>query len=339
MIFKDITKTNFKGIDISSHHEFNHEKVFYYEDNRIGIKSLVAIHDSSKGPAIGGCRFKAYDSFEEGLNDVLRLSRGMTHKNNAAQIPFGGGKAVIFKESSKSNHLLKSYANFLNLLEGQYISAEDIGISLEDIRFVKKYTEFVFDNIDPGPYTAKGIYYVIREAIDFCFSEPLTDKKISIQGAGSVGKKLAEHLANDGAKVFISDIDKSKLENIDNPNIYCIDDAFSFDCDVFSPCALGAIFDKSSIKSLNCKIIAGGANNQLQDSSIANDLHDRGIIYIPDILINSGGVIGLTKDLMKRNEVEIESDLMDIAYRVRKGLTESHEKSISLQDTIRELIV
>ena len=339
MIFKDITKTNFKGIDISSHHEFNHEKVFYYEDNRVGIKSLVAIHDSSKGPAIGGCRFKEYDSFEDGLNDVLRLSRGMTHKNNVAQIPFGGGKAIIFKESNKSNHLLKSYANFLNLLEGQYISAEDIGISLEDIRFVKKYTEFVFDNIDPGPYTAKGIYYVIREAIDFCFSEPLTDKKISIQGAGSVGKKLAEHLANDGAKVFISDIDKSKLEKIDNPNIYCIDDAFSFDCDVFSPCALGAIFNKSSIKSLNCKIIAGGANNQLQDSSIANDLHDRGIIYIPDILINSGGAIGLTKDLMKRNEVETESDLMNIAYRVRKGLTESQEKSISLQDTIKELIV
>ena len=339
MIFKDITKTNFKGIDISSHHEFNHEKVFYYEDNRVGIKSLVAIHDSSKGPAIGGCRFKEYDSFEDGLNDVLRLSRGMTHKNNVAQIPFGGGKAIIFKESNKSNHLLKSYANFLNLLEGQYISAEDIGISLGDIRFVKKYTEFVFDNIDPGPYTAKGIYYVIREAIDFCFSEPLTDKKISIQGAGSVGKKLAEHLANDGAKVFISDIDKSKLEKIDNPNIYCIDDAFSFDCDVFSPCALGAIFNKSSIKSLNCKIIAGGANNQLQDSSIANDLHDRGIIYIPDILINSGGAIGLTKDLMKRNEVETESDLMNIAYRVRKGLTESQEKSTSLQDAIKELIV
>ena len=339
MIFKDITKTNFKGIDISSHHEFNHEKVFYYEDDRVGIKSLVAIHDSSKGPAIGGCRFKEYDSFEDGLNDVLRLSRGMTHKNNVAQIPFGGGKAIIFKETNKSNHLLKSYANFLNLLEGQYISAEDIGISLGDIRFVKKYTEFVFDNIDPGPYTAKGIYYVIREAIDFCFSEPLTDKKISIQGAGSVGKKLAEHLANDGAKVFISDIDKSKLEKIDNPNIYCIDDAFSFDCDVFSPCALGAIFNKSSIKSLNCKIIAGGANNQLQDSSIANDLHDRGIIYIPDILINSGGAIGLTKDLMKRNEVETESDLMNIAYRVRKGLTESQEKSTSLQDAIKELIV
>ncbi len=263
----------------------------------------------------------------------------MTHKNNVAQIPFGGGKAIIFKETNKSNHLLKSYANFLNLLEGQYISAEDIGISLEDIRFIKKYTEFVFDNIDPGPYTARGIYYVIREAIDFCFSESLTDKKISIQGAGSVGKKLAEHLANDGAKIFISDIDKSKLENIDNPNIQCIDDAFSFECDVFSPCALGAVFDKSSIKSLNCKIIAGGANNQLQDSSIAADLHHRGIIYIPDILINSGGAIGLTKDLMKRNEVETESDLMNIAYRVRECLTESQEKSISPLDTMKELII
>tara|TARA_X000000950_G_scaffold163385_1_gene199739 strand:+ start:2991 stop:4010 length:1020 start_codon:yes stop_codon:yes gene_type:complete len=339
MIFRDITDTKFKGIEISSYHEFDHEKVYYYEDDNTGIKSLVAIHDSSKGPAIGGCRFKEYDSFEQGLNDVLRLSRGMTHKNNVAQIPFGGGKAIIFQESHKSDRLLKSYANFLNLLEGQYISAEDIGISLEDIRFIKKYTEFVFDNIDPGPYTAKGIYYVIKEAIDFCFSQPLIDKKISIQGAGSVGMHLAEHLANDGANVFISDIDKSKLENIDNPNINPIDDAFSLECDVFSPCALGAIFNESSIKSLNCKIIAGGANNQLQDLSIANALHNRDIIYIPDILINSGGAIGLTKDLMKRNEVETESDLMNIAYRVREALTESQEKSINLQDTIRELII
>ena len=330
MIFKDITESSFKGIDISFHSEFDHEQVYYYEDDNVGLKSIVAIHDSSKGPAIGGCRFKEYGSFEEGLNDVLRLSRGMTHKNNIAKIPFGGGKAIIFKECNKTNNLLKSYANFLNLLKGKYISAEDIGISLKDIRFIKKYTEFVFDNVDPGPYTAKGIYYVIKETIDFYFSEPLSGKKISIQGAGSVGMKLAEHLANDGAKVFISDIDKAKLESINDPNIICVEDAFSVECDVFSPCALGAIFTESSIKNLNCKIIAGGANNQLQNFSIADALHELGIIYIPDILINSGGAIGLTKDIMNRNDHETESALINIAKRVRKGLSESQKKSISL---------
>ena len=149
MIFKDITDTYFEGIQISSHNEFEHEKVYYYEDHKSGLKSLIAIHDSTEGPAIGGCRFKTYDSFESGLNDVLRLSRGMTHKNNVAQVPFGGGKGIIFKEGKKSNEMMKSYADFLNLLEGKYISAEDIGISLKDIRFIKQYTCLLYTSPSP----------------------------------------------------------------------------------------------------------------------------------------------------------------------------------------------
>ena len=331
MIFKDITDTNFEGIEIASHHEFNHEKVYYYEDNKIGLKSLIALHDSSKGPAIGGCRFKKYDSFEAGLNDVLRLSRGMTEKNNVAQIPFGGGKAIIFKQSKKSKQLLKSFASFLNLLMGSYISAEDIGISLEDIKFIKNYSDYVFDNVDPGPFTAKGVYYSIEQAISMHFSETLYGKKIAIQGAGSVGKKLAEHLSNAGARVYISDIDQKKLDAIEDDKITCVDDAFSTDCDVFSPCAVGAIFSQSSINNLNCKIIAGGANNQLLDESVAGYLHEKGIIYIPDVLINSGGVIGLTKDIMKRSETQTELQLRNIGTRVKKLMIKAKNESISVQ--------
>tara|TARA_B100000287_G_scaffold434112_1_gene497645 strand:- start:94 stop:1107 length:1014 start_codon:yes stop_codon:yes gene_type:complete len=334
MIFKDITDINFNGINISSHHEFNHENVYYWEDKKVGLKSLVALHDSSKGPAIGGCRFRKYDSFEAGLNDVLRLSRGMTEKNNVAQIPFGGGKAIIFDEGTKSKDLLKSYASFLNHLEGTYISAEDIGISLADIKFIRNYTEHVFDNVDPGPFTAKGIYYSIEEAINLYFSESLKGKKIAIQGAGSVGKELAEHLSKAGAKVYISDIDPKKLDSIKNDNIISVDDAFLIDCDVFSPCAVGAIFSKSSIKNLNCKIIAGGANNQLVDKSIADYIHDMGIIYIPDILINSGGVIGLTKDIMKRNDRQTELELKNIGTRVKDLMTIAKKKSISVQEAL-----
>jgi len=331
MIFKDITDTNFEGIEIASHHEFNHEKVYYYEDSKIGLKSLIALHDSSKGPAIGGCRFKKYDSFEAGLNDVLRLSRGMTEKNNVAQIPFGGGKAIIFKQSKKSKELLKSFASFLNLLMGSYISAEDIGISLEDIKFIKNYSDYVFDNVDPGPFTAKGVYYSIEQAISMHFSETLYGKKIAIQGAGSVGKKLAEHLSNAGARVYISDIDQKKLDAIEDDKITCVDDAFSTDCDVFSPCAVGAIFSQSSINNLNCKIIAGGANNQLLDESVAGFLHEKGIIYIPDVLINSGGVIGLTKDIMKRSETQTELQLRNIGTRVKKLMIKAKNESISVQ--------
>ena len=186
MIFKDITDLNFNGVNISSHHEFNHEKVYYYEDSKAGLKSLIAIHSSTKGPAIGGCRFRQYDTFDAGLTDVLRLSRGMTDKNNVAQIPFGGGKAVIFKDGIKSEALLTAFADFLNLLEGSYISAEDIGITLEDIQFIKKHSNFVFDNVDPGPFTAKGLFYSIEQAINTHLSENIQGKKIAIQGAGSV---------------------------------------------------------------------------------------------------------------------------------------------------------
>ena len=335
MIFKDITDLNFNGVKISSHHEFNHEKVYYYEDSKAGLKSLIAIHSSTKGPAIGGCRFRQYDTFDAGLTDVLRLSRGMTDKNNVAQIPFGGGKAVIFKDGIKSEALLTAFADFLNLLEGSYISAEDIGITLEDIQFIKKHSNFVFDNVDPGPFTAKGLFYSIEQAINIHLSEEIQGKRIAIQGAGSVGKKLAEYLAGAGANVFISDIDKLKLEAINDNNITCIDDAFTFDCDLLAPCAVGGIFTKSSIKVLNCKIIAGGANNQLLNTSVADDLHEHGILFIPDILINSGGVIGLTKDFLNRDGAKTEEALKEIAYRVREAIIFSKENSISINETLK----
>ena len=334
MIFKDITDLNFNGVNISSHHEFNHEKVYYDEDSNAGLKSLIAIHSSTKGPAIGGCRFRQYDTFDAGLTDVLRLSRGMTDKNKVAQIPFGGGKAVIFKDGVKSDALLAAFADFLNLLEGSYISAEDIGITLEDIQFIKKYSNFVFDNVDPGPFTAKGLFFSIEQAIKTHLSENIEGKKIAIQGAGSVGKKLAQYLTRAGANVFISDIDKSKLEAINDNNITCIDDAFTFNCDLLAPCAVGGIFTKTSIKDLNCKIIAGGANNQLLNASVADDLHKRGILFIPDILINSGGVIGLTKDFLNRDETKTEEALKEIAYRVREAIILSKEKSISINETL-----
>jgi len=336
MFFQDITDTFFEGVSISNHPEFNHEKVFYYEDNDVGLKSIVAIHDSTKGPAIGGCRFREYSSFECGLNDVLRLSRGMTEKNNVAQIPFGGGKAIIFADKTKSDELLKSYANFLNLLEGKYISAEDIGISLNDIKYIKKYTDHVFDNVDPGPYTAKGIFYSIEAAINFYFNETLDDKKIAIQGAGSVGLKLANHLADAGAKVYIQDIDKSKLKRIVNDNIIPVEDAFIHECHVFAPCAIGAIFTNDSIRQLNCKVIAGGANNQLQQDSIADDLQQLGIAYVPDVLINSGGVIGLTKDLLQRDENQTEIELQKIANRAIDLMSIAKKESISVLSAMRK---
>jgi glutamate dehydrogenase/leucine dehydrogenase len=335
----DITDTLFNGIDASKHIEFDHEKIFYCEDEISGLKSIIAIHSSKSGPAIGGCRFRQYETYEEGLTDVLRLSRGMTEKNNAADIPFGGGKAIIFNDQPKTTGLLTAFASFLNHLEGIYYSAEDMGISLEDIKLVGKHTPYVFDNVDPGSYTAKGIFYSIQSALKFYLQKDIKDSVISLQGAGSVGSQLANLLAEMGARIYIQDIDQDKLKKLSASNIHIVKNALTQESDLLSPCAVGGIFTESSIQNLGCKIIAGGANNQLLTSSIDSDLYKKGIHYIPDVLINSGGVIGLTKDILKRNDLQIEEDLKLIGKRSLDFMSFAKENNMSVLEAMNSLLI
>ena len=339
MKFLDITDTLFNGVQASSHIEFDHEKIFYCEDDISGLKSIIAIHSSKSGPAIGGCRFRQYQTYEEGLTDVLRLSRGMTEKNNAADIPFGGGKAIIFSDKPKSTELLVAFASFLNQLEGIYYSAEDMGISLEDIQLVGKHTPYVFDNVDPGSYTAKGIFYSIQVALKFYLQKDIKDSIISLQGAGSVGSKLAKLLGDMGATIYVQDIDQVKLQQLSTENIHIVEDALTQECDLLSPCAVGGIFTESSIQNLGCKIIAGGANNQLLNPTIDSHLHKKGIRYIPDVLINSGGVIGLTKDILKRNDLQIEDDLKLIGKRALDSMSFAKANNMSVLEAIDGLLI
>ena len=339
MKFLDITDTLFNGVQASTHIEFDHEKIFYFEDNISGLKSIIAIHSSKSGPAIGGCRFRHYQTYEEGLTDVLRLSRGMTEKNNAADIPFGGGKAIIFSDKPKSTELLVAFASFLNQLEGIYYSAEDMGISLEDIQLVGKHTPYVFDNVDPGSYTAKGIFYSIQVALKFYLQKDIKDSIISLQGAGSVGSELAKLLGDMGATIYVQDIDQVKLQQLSTENIHIVEDALTQECDLLSPCAVGGIFTESSIQNLGCKIIAGGANNQLLNPTIDSHLHKKGIRYIPDVLINSGGVIGLTKDILKRNDLQIEDDLKLIGKRALDSMSFAKANNMSVLEAIDGLLI
>ncbi|MDC1141328.1 Glu/Leu/Phe/Val dehydrogenase dimerization domain-containing protein [Gammaproteobacteria bacterium] len=339
MKFLDITDTLFNGVQASSHIEFDHEKIFYCEDDISGLKSIIAIHSSKSGPAIGGCRFRQYQTYEEGLTDVLRLSRGMTEKNNAADIPFGGGKAIIFSDKPKSTELLVAFASFLNQLEGIYYSAEDMGISLEDIQLVGKHTPYVFDNVDPGSYTAKGIFYSIQVALKFYLQKDIKDSIISLQGAGSVGSELAKLLGDMGATIYVQDIDQVKLQQLSTDNIHIVEDALTQECDLLSPCAVGGIFTESSIQNLGCKIIAGGANNQLLNPTIDSHLHKKGIRYIPDVLINSGGVIGLTKDILKRNDLQIEDDLKLIGKRALDSMSFAKANNMSVLEAIDGLLI
>jgi len=339
MKFLDITDTLFNGVQASTHIEFDHEKIFYCEDDNSGLKSIIAIHSSKSGPAIGGCRFRHYQTYEEGLTDVLRLSRGMTEKNNAADIPFGGGKAIIFNDQPKSTDLLEAFASFLNYLEGIYYSAEDMGISLQDIKLVGKYTPYVFDNVDPGSYTAKGIFYSIQSALKFYLQKDIKDSVISLQGAGSVGSQLANLLGEMGATIYIQDIDQDKLKNLSTTSIHIVENALTQECDLLSPCAVGGIFTESSIQNLGCKIIAGGANNQLLTPSIDSDLYKKGIHYIPDVLINSGGVIGLTKDILNRSDLQIEEDLKLIGKRALDSMSFAKVNNMSVLDAINGLLI
>jgi len=339
MKFLDITDTLFNGIQASMHIEFDHEKIFYCEDDISGLKSIIAIHSSKSGPAIGGCRFRHYETYEEGLTDVLRLSRGMTEKNKAADIPFGGGKAIIFSDQPKSAELLIAFAAFLNQLEGIYYSAEDMGISLEDIKLVGKHTPYVFDNVDPGSYTAKGIFYSIQVALKFYLQKDIKDSIISLQGAGSVGSELAKLLGDMGATIYVQDIDQVKLQQLSTENIHIVEDALTQECDLLSPCAVGGIFTESSIQNLGCKIIAGGANNQLLNPTIDSHLHKKGIRYIPDVLINSGGVIGLTKDILKRNDLQIEDDLKLIGKRALDSMSFAKANNMSVLEAIDGLLI
>ena len=339
MKFLDITDTLFNGVQASTHIEFDHEKIFYCEDDNSGLKSIIAIHSSKSGPAIGGCRFRHYQTYEEGLTDVLRLSRGMTEKNNAADIPFGGGKAIIFNDQPKSTDLLEAFASFLNYLEGIYYSAEDMGISLQDIKLVGKYTPYVFDNVDPGSYTAKGIFYSIQSALKFYLQKDIKDSVISLQGAGSVGSQLANLLGEMGATIYIQDIDQDKLKNLRTTSIHIVENALTQECDLLSPCAVGGIFTESSIQNLGCKIIAGGANNQLLTPSIDSDLYKKGIHYIPDVLINSGGVIGLTKDILNRSDLQIEEDLKLIGKRALDSMSFAKVNNMSVLDAINGLLI
>jgi len=339
MKFLDITDTLFNGVQASTHIEFDHEKIFYCEDDNSGLKSIIAIHSSKSGPAIGGCRFRHYETYEEGLTDVLRLSRGMTEKNNAADIPFGGGKAIIFNDQPKSTDLLEAFASFLNYLEGIYYSAEDMGISLQDIKLVGKHTPYVFDNVDPGSYTAKGIFYSIQSALKFYLQKDIKDSVISLQGAGSVGSQLANLLGEMGATIYIQDIDQDKLKNLSTTSIHIVENALTQECDLLSPCAVGGIFTESSIQNLGCKIIAGGANNQLLTPSIDSDLYKKGIHYIPDVLINSGGVIGLTKDILNRSDLQIEEDLKLIGKRALDSMSFAKVNNMSVLDAINGLLI
>lgn len=300
---KDIKDTNLADNPvIAQMSQYNHEQLLFCNDNATGLKAIIAVHSTVLGPALGGTRMWAYDNEMQALNDVLRLSRGMTYKNSLAGLNLGGGKAVIIGDSRtmKSEAYLRRFGKFVNGLAGKYITAEDVGINPADMAYVNMETDHVVGlagkSGDPSPVTAHGVYVGMKACAKVQFgSDSLAGKKVVVQGVGHVGEYLVESLAKEGAIVYISDIHQDLLNRVASQygaNIIGLNEVYDMDMDIYAPCALGATINTDTLSRLKCSIIAGSANNQLENEQVHGKIvMEKGIIYAPDYAINSGGVI------------------------------------------------
>ncbi|SDB45199.1 leucine dehydrogenase [Flavobacteriaceae bacterium MAR_2010_188] len=297
----------------------NHEQVIFCNDKDTGLKAIIGIHNTVLGPALGGIRMWQYKNEWEALNDVLRLSRGMTYKSAITGLNLGGGKAVIIGDSKKDKtpELMTKFGEFVNSLNGKYITAEDVGMETKDMDFLRGITPYVTGisqsmggSGNPSPITAYGVFMGMKAAAKFKFgSDILEDKKVYVQGIGSVGEELVEHLVNEGADVVITDINQEKLHKVQSKfhvKIYEGNDLYSEEMDIYAPCALGATINDTTVKKLRAKIIAGAANNQLAvEVKHGLLLKERGIVYAPDFLINAGGIINVYAELENYDRQEI----------------------------------
>ena len=309
--------------------QMGHEQVVFCHDAHSGLNAIIAIHNTTLGPALGGTRVWNYNSHEDAIVDALRLSRGMTYKNAISGLNIGGGKAVIIADPKmKSEELWRRYGRFVNSLNGKYITAEDVNTNTADMEFVSLETKFVTGvpeyaggSGDPSPFTAQGVFMGMKASAKKAYgSDSLVGKKVLVQGAGHVGQYLIGHLVAEGAKVMVSDIDEAKLKAAvaKYPGIEVVDNASIFDLamDIYAPCALGATLNDDSIAKLKCAIVAGAANNQLADENVHGPmLVQKGIVYGPDFLINAGGVINVAAELDGYNLGKVNSAVERIYNR------------------------
>jgi leucine dehydrogenase len=296
----------------------DHEQIVFCQDKDTGLKAIIGIHNTVLGPALGGTRMWNYTSEWEAVNDVLRLSRGMTFKSAVAGLNLGGGKAVIIGDAKtqKTPELMRKFGEFVHSLSGKYITAEDVGMKTEDMDLVRDVTPFVTGisesrggSGNPSPVTAYGVYMGMKASAKFKYgSDSLVGKSVLVQGIGHVGETLVEYLVKEGAIVTIADINAERLHEIGaqyGVKIFNGEDVYSADVDIYAPCALGASINDETVHSIKASIIAGAANNQLANENIHGKiLQDRGILYAPDFLINAGGIINVYAEIAKYDKAE-----------------------------------
>ncbi|MBP6217763.1 MAG: Glu/Leu/Phe/Val dehydrogenase [Oligoflexales bacterium] len=325
-----------------------HEQVLFCQDKASGLKAIIAIHDTTLGPALGGCRFWNYQTEEEALFDVLRLSRGMTYKAAVAGLHLGGGKAIIMGDPAtlKSEKLFSSFGRFVNSLGGRYITAEDVNTRVEDVEQIAKETKYVTGlskgSGDPSPITALGVFFGIKAAVSYKLKRHhLKGIRVAVQGCGAVGRSLCRLLHADGAELFVSDINPLSTQQMAlelGAKEVAPEETHKLSVDVYSPCALGAALNKKSIPEIKAAIVAGAANNQLLDEEQdGRALQNRGILYAPDYVINAGGLINVAHELAGYNEKKARADAEKIFETMLKIFKIAEDKRILTHEASNEL--
>ncbi|MDE0536118.1 MULTISPECIES: Glu/Leu/Phe/Val family dehydrogenase [unclassified Tenacibaculum] len=296
----------------------NHEQIVFCNDEDTGLKAIIGIHNTTLGPALGGTRMWQYKSEWEALNDVLRLSRGMTYKSAVTGLNLGGGKAVIIGDAKtqKNDALMRKFGEFVNSLSGKYITAEDVGMETRDMDVIREVTphvtgvsEAIGGSGNPSPVTAYGVYMGMKAAAKYKFgTDNLEGKKVLVQGVGHVGETLVKHITDEGAQVILNDINEARLEELSKKygaKVVLGNDIFGLDLDIYAPCALGATLNDESIAQLKAQVVAGAANNQLANElKHGTMLKERGIAYAPDFLINAGGIINVYAEVEGYDKAE-----------------------------------
>lgn len=332
----------------------NHEQIVFCNDEDTGLKAIIGIHNTALGPALGGTRMWQYENEWDAVNDVLRLSRGMTYKAAITGLNLGGGKAVIIGDAKtqKNDALMRRFGEFVHSLSGKYITAEDVGMETRDMDIVREVTPYVTGvseaiggSGNPSPVTAYGVYMGMKAAAEFKFgTKSLAGKKVLVQGVGHVGETLVKYITDEGAQVVLNDINEARLEELSkkyNAKVALGNDVYGLDVDIYAPCALGATINDYSIGQLKAKVIAGAANNQLANEVKHGELlKNKGIVYAPDFLINAGGIInvyseleGGTRDDIMRKTENIYNTTLEILNLSNKENITTHQAAFNIAQT------
>lgn len=294
--------------------QYDYEQVVFCQDKQSGLKAIIAIHDTTLGPALGGTRMWTYESEEAAIEDALRLAKGMTYKNAAAGLNLGGGKTVIIGDprKDKNEEMFRAFGRYVQGLNGRYITAEDVGTTVADMDLIHEETDYVTgispafgSSGNPSPVTAYGVYRGMKAAAKAAFgSDSLEGKVVAIQGVGNVAYSLCRHLHEEGAQLIVTDINREAVNRaVEEFGARAVDpnEIYGVECDIYAPCALGATVNDDTIKQLKARVIAGSANNQLKETRHGDLIHEMGIVYAPDYVINAGGVINVADELYGYN--------------------------------------